>query len=211
MAAHQVKRLSGFSVTYGPIKAADIRAFIDAGLKATPSMRRKTFGLRERLVLIPVELAEAFKYALIIVPAVFLLAGLGGPGTFWANALHFGLFAVYALLVAVFAGAVLTPILLPWLPGRAFSMKGALVGLVAALGLAFARADAWGQLPERLDILAWMLIVPALAAYVAMNFTGASTYTSLSGVKREMRVAVPLQIIAAVAGIGLLVGSRFAG
>jgi hypothetical protein len=209
VAAHQVKRLSGFTVTYGPIKASDVPAFIDSGLEATPSMRRKTFGLRERLVLIPVELTEAFKYGLILLPAVFLLAGFGGPGTFWANALHFGLFAVYALLSAVFAGVILTPILLPWLPGRAFSLKGALVGLVAALGLAFARADAWGQLPERLDILAWLLIVPALAAYLAMNFTGASTYTSLSGVKKEMRVAVPLQIIAAVVGLGLLVGSRF--
>lgn len=211
VASHQVKRLSGFTVTYGPINASDLPEFIDSGFEATPSMRRKTFALRERLVLIPVELTEAFKYGLILLPAVFLLAGLGGPGTFWANALHFGLFGVYALLSAIFAGAIVTPILLPWLPGRAFSLKGALVGLVAALGLAFARADAWGQLPERLDILAWLMIVPALAAYLAMNFTGASTYTSLSGVKREMRTAVPLQIIAAVIGLGLLVGSRFAG
>jgi acetyl-CoA decarbonylase/synthase complex subunit gamma len=210
VAAHQVKRLSGFTVTYGPIKASDVPAFIDSGFEATPAMRRKTFGLGERVVLIPVELTETLKYGAILVPAVFLLAGLGGPGPFWVNAWHFGLFAVYALLGAIVAGAVLTPILLPWLPGRAFSLKGALVGLVVALCLAFTRADAWDQLPERLDILAWMLIVPALAAYLAMNFTGASTYTSLSGVRKEMRIAVPLQIIAAVVGLGLLVGSRLA-
>jgi acetyl-CoA decarbonylase/synthase complex subunit gamma len=210
VAAHEVKRLSGFTVTYGPIKASDVPEFIDSGLKATPVMRRKTFGLGERVVLIPVELTETLKYGAILVPAVFLLAGLGGPGPFWANAWHFGLFAVYALLGAIVAGAVLTPILLPWLPGRAFALKGALVGLVVALCLALTRADAWDQLPERLDIMAWMLIVPALAAYLAMNFTGASTYTSLSGVRKEMRIAVPLQIIAAVVGLGLLVGSRLA-
>ena len=34
-----------------------------------------------------------------------------------------------------------------------------------------------------------------------MNFTGCSTYTSLSGVKREMRWALPAQIAASVAGL----------
>jgi len=42
-----------------------------------------------------------------------------------------------------------------------------------------------------------------------MNFTGASTYTSLSGVKKEMRWAVPLEIVGGVAGLTLWVGSRF--
>jgi acetyl-CoA decarbonylase/synthase complex subunit gamma len=39
-----------------------------------------------------------------------------------------------------------------------------------------------------------MLIIPAVSAYLAMNFTGCSTFTSLSGVKKEMRYAVPAQI-----------------
>jgi acetyl-CoA decarbonylase/synthase complex subunit gamma len=42
-----------------------------------------------------------------------------------------------------------------------------------------------------------------------MNFTGASTYTSLSGVKKEMRVAVPLQIIVAILGMGMWIAGRF--
>jgi hypothetical protein len=43
-----------------------------------------------------------------------------------------------------------------------------------------------------------------------MNFTGASTFTSLSGVKKEMRWAVPLEIAAASLGIMLWIGSRVA-
>jgi len=35
-----------------------------------------------------------------------------------------------------------------------------------------------------------------------MNFTGASTYTSLSGVKKEMRWAVPLEF--ALGAVGLI-------
>jgi acetyl-CoA decarbonylase/synthase complex subunit gamma len=42
-----------------------------------------------------------------------------------------------------------------------------------------------------------------------MNFTGASTYTSLSGVKKEMRIAVPLQLTAAIIGAGMWMVSRF--
>jgi acetyl-CoA decarbonylase/synthase complex subunit gamma len=42
-----------------------------------------------------------------------------------------------------------------------------------------------------------------------MNFTGASTYTSLSGVKKELKWAVPLEIAAGGVGLCLWLGSRF--
>ena len=38
--------------------------------------------------------------------------------------------------------------------------------------------------------VAWCLAIPAAASFLAMNFTGVSTYTSLSGVQREMGVEV---------------------
>ncbi|MDP4239714.1 MAG: hypothetical protein Q8904_09645 [Bacteroidota bacterium] len=34
----------------------------------------------------------------------------------------------------------------------------------------------------------------SIASFMTMNFTGSSTYTSLSGVQKEMKWAVPLQI-----------------
>jgi acetyl-CoA decarbonylase/synthase complex subunit gamma len=40
-----------------------------------------------------------------------------------------------------------------------------------------------------------------------MNFTGGSTYTSLSGVKKEMRWALPLQIAAIAVGIVTWIGA----
>jgi acetyl-CoA decarbonylase/synthase complex subunit gamma len=192
-------------VIYGPVRAKDLPAFIDMGLKTTPEMRRKTFTISERAVLIPVELVSALKAALIILPLFFFIGGLGGPGGFWTNAFNYGLFAVYALLAALAAGAVFAPLLLPWLPGRAFSVKGLSTGLVAAAILALLRQ---GQ-TNHLEVLAWVFLVPAVAAYLAMNFTGASTYTSLSGVKKEMKWAVPLQISAGVIGLCLWLGSRF--
>ena len=209
VAAFQVKKLSGFKIIYGPIKATDLPAFLDAGLKAIPEMRLKTFTIKERVALVPMELVSALKWALIILPAFFFLGGLGEQTGFWSSALNHGLFAIVALLGAVAAGAVLTPILLPWLPGRAFSVKGLSLGLITVLLLTVFRIENLNDWAGRVEILAWFLMIPAIAAYLAMNFTGASTYTSLSGVKKEMKWAVPIEIAAGTAGLFLWLGSRF--
>jgi hypothetical protein len=209
VAAHDVKKRSGFSVNYGPILATDLPVFLDSGLKATPEMRRKTFTTWERAVLIPVELVSALKWSFVILPLFFILGGLGGTAGFWSDALDHGLFAVIALLGALAAGAVMTPLLLPWLPGRAFSLKGLVMGLIIAVIFTIFRSGYLSAWTGRLEIIAWFFLVPAVAAYLAMNFTGASTYTSLSGVKKEMRWAVPMEIAAGVIGLGLWLGSRF--
>jgi hypothetical protein len=209
VAAHIVKKLAGFTVVYGPIEARDLPAFIDGGLKATPEMRHKSFTLRERFVLIPVEFVIAMKKALIIMPVLVLLNGVVRPGNFFTNASSYGIYPVLALFIGVVAGAVVTPLLLPWLPGRAFSVKGLGVGLLAACGWAALRFEAWGYWAGRLEIVAWLLIIPAVAAYLAMNFTGASTYTSLSGVQKEIRWALPFQIGASALGLIIWLGVLF--
>jgi hypothetical protein len=209
VAAHQVKRRSGFEVIYGPIRARDLPAFLSSGLKATPEMRRKTFTTWERAVLIPVELVGALIPGLLIMAIFFLVGGLGSPGGFWSNALSHGLFAVVCLVAALFAGAVLTPLLLPWLPGRAFSSKGMAMGLILMGAILVFRSGEITHLKELLEISSWFLMVPAVASYLAMKFTGSSTYTSLSGVKKEMKWAVPVEISGAGIGLCLWLGSRF--
>jgi len=208
VAAHTVKKLSGFGVRYGPIKAEDLPAYIDAGFKATSTMRLKTFPLKERAVLIPIELVETIKPTLIIAPLLFLLGGIGGPAGFWANALHDGSFAVLAFLSAIVGGAVIHPLLLPYLPGRAFSAKGLVLGAVTAVIMISLQGHGPSIWAGRLGSLAWLLIIPGITAYLAMNFTGASTYTSLSGVNREMRWALPLEIGMGLGGLVLWIVSR---
>jgi len=210
VAAHLVRRGSGFEVIYGPIRAADLPAFLDGGLRASPEMRVKTFTIGERTVLVPIELVSALKWVFIILPVFFLAGGLAGDVGFWAGAWDRGLSALMGLLSAVAAGAVLTPILLPWLPGRAFFLKGLTVGLVAATLFIVLRPDSFSHWQGRIEAAAWFLLIPAVSAYLAMDFTGASTYTSLSGVKKEMRRAVPLEIGAGATGLILWFGSLFA-
>lgn len=201
VAAHQVKQFSGFRVYYGPVRAQDIPAYLDAGLTATKDMRVVTFPLADRAVLIPIELRAAVKPFILISIALLILAGILGRSGLQTNLLHDGLFATVALLAAIIGGAVLSPLLLPWLPGRAFSVKGLFIGLVLALGLIVLKGVNIQSWTGRAEALAWLMIIPSIAAYLAMNFTGASTYTSLSGVKKEMRFALPLEIAAGILGI----------
>src|SRR5664280_605692 len=208
VAAHTVKKISGFKVCYGPIRAKDLTAYIDSGMKVTPEMRTMTFPLKDRAVLIPIELVAAAKPFLIIAPVLFILGGVGGPEGFWANAVNHGLFAVIALLSAVLGGAVLNPLLLPYLPGRAFSVKGFSIGVIIALLLLYIWGVNLQTWAGRTASLAWLLIIPAVTGFLSMNFTGCSTYTSLSGVKREMRWALPAQIAASVAGFVIWITSR---
>jgi len=211
VAAHLVKKLSGFKVIYGPIRATDLPAFFEKGLKATPEMRLKTFTTGERMVLVPMEIVGALRPSLMILPVLFLLAFLGRAREGWMQAAHHGLFSVLAMVVAIISGAVLTPLLLPWLPGRAFSLKGAVVGLLAALALFSLPWGSWIAGTGRLEMMGWLLLIPAVSAFLAMSFTGASTYTSLSGVRKEMRWALPLEIGAGIVGLILWIGSHFIG
>jgi hypothetical protein len=211
VAAHEVKKQSGFRINYGPVRARDLPAFLAAGMKATPEMRKVQFRLRDRAAVIPVELMLSAKYAVLIAAGLFLLAGLG-PGLYsLTRVAGAGTLAAGLILATWIGSAVLTPLLLPWLPGRALSIKGAWLGLVFLVGL-FASACIRPELAEKLkpfNAVAWCLLIPAVASFMAMNFTGATTYTSLSGVRREMRVAVPLQAAGAAVGVTFWLIGRF--
>jgi acetyl-CoA decarbonylase/synthase complex subunit gamma len=209
VSAHQVKKQSGFRAVFGPVRAKDLPAFLDAGMKATNEMRRVHFPLGERMVLIPVELVTGTKYFIFIAACLFLLAGFSRQGYSSSLAVAAGVPSAGLLLLAYLAGVVFGPMLLPWLPGRAFSVKGLWIGLALVAGLGWYNlplADAGHNWPV---MIAWLLIIPAVSSFIVMNFTGASTYTSLSGVRREMRIAVPAQTIAAIIGLGLWIVGRF--
>ncbi|WP_366927920.1 mercury methylation corrinoid protein HgcA [Clostridium sp.] len=200
VSAHEVQKKSGFKVVYGPVRAEDIPHFLNNEMKATPEMRKVRFNLLDRLVLTPIEIVGSLKSSLIIFGIMFLL-----------NLLSIGNFKsidVIAYLGAIFSGCVLVPMFLPWIPGNAFSFKGWLIGLLWALLIVILN---W-RTPNVnfLNSVAYLLILPSVASYYAMNFTGCSTYTSLSGVVKEMKVAVPLIAISIVLGSILLLVSNFA-
>jgi acetyl-CoA decarbonylase/synthase complex subunit gamma len=211
VAAHEVHRATGFHVTYGPVRAADLPAFLDARMKATPAMRQVRFRLRDRAVLVPVEVVMGGHYALAVAAALLVLGGLGAGGYSFAGILTTGVRSAVLALATFLAATTLGPMLLPWLPGRPFAVKGATIGVAVVAAIALVGWPGPGAFASWLHLSAWALLAPAIASFVVMNFTGSSTFTSLSGVLREMRYAVPLQITAAVVGVGLWVTGLFVG
>lgn len=177
VAAHEVAARTGFRIIYGPIRAVDIAAFLNAGMKVTPEMRKVQFKLLDRIVLIPIEFAHIIRPLLLVLGTLFAALLLGVADVDWTGTLpYFG---------AVVVGLFLVPALLPWIPMRAFAFKGWLVGvLFAVLMILMSGSDL------RQAIL-YLCILPAIAGYLAFRFTGSSTYASPSGVAKEMRYALP--------------------
>ncbi len=209
VSAHKVKERSGFRVIYGPIRATDASAFLDSGNKATPGMRKVTFDTWSRLVLIPVELVLAGKYALITAAVFFLLSGLSRSGYSIQFALTNGTQNALVLIGALITAPAIGAICLPYLPGRAFAIKGLWVSFAQLAVLFFIRSHIPAVFANWASIAAWLLMIPAVSSFMVMNFTGTTTFTSLSGVMREMKYAVPIQIAAAIAGIALWITSLF--
>jgi len=200
ISAHEVKRRSGFTVEYGPVRAGDLPEYLMTG-KAEPAMRRVQFPINDRIVLAPVELIQAALPAMVVAAGLWFLAG---P------------VAALAAISAVVAGTVLFPALLPFIPTSDFSTKGLLLGGVVAIPFAVAFTSdtalpVWAAIAGAVIPL---LIMPAVTAYLALNFTGSTTFTSRTGVKKEIFRYVPVMACMAVSGIilGLALGvSRFTG
>jgi hypothetical protein len=199
VAAHEVLKRSGFKVIYGPVRAVDIPEFLRAGRKTTPSMRAVRFNLWDRLILTPIELAWGLKPALILIAILFIITLIRSGFAPFPFLLGKTAAGFIPFLGAFLAGSFLAPLLLPLIPGRAFAWKGWLLGLAwTVLYLQF--TTPWH---EWKTILLYLLLLPPMSSFLAMNFTGATTFTSLSGVVKEMKIALPLQIVSA--GLGILV------
>ena len=176
--AHIVKKRTGFKVEYGPVRAEDLKDYL-RNRQATAEMREVRFSIKDRLTLIPVDIINYFLPTLL---AALILYFLGG----W--------FAVAAVVTSVLAAIVLFPILLPWLPSHDFSVKGFFLGLVVMLPfMVQSWTNSTGPLWSKiLHLLPLVLGYPVVTAFIALNFTGSSTFTSRTGVKKEIFAYIPV-------------------
>ncbi|WFN33921.1 carbon monoxide dehydrogenase [Methanogenium sp. S4BF] len=186
----EVMRRTHFKVVYGPVRAADLPEYLRNGT-ATPAMRKVQFPLRDRLVLTPVEFVHVALPALAAAVILYFLAGSA---------------ASLAAVAAVVAGTVLFPALLPFIPTHDFSTKGLILGGVVAVPFAafFATVPPLPFWANAAAAGAALLIIPAVTAYLALNFTGCTTFASRSGVKKEIFRYVP--VMACMAGAGIILG-----
>lgn len=192
VSAHLVTKQTGFKVIYGPVSAVEIKHFIDNGMKKNEKMSKISFNILERIVLIPVELSVVIKY----IPVMILTGFISGFIRDGSITIHAFLDSIF-LITGVISGSVLVPILLPYIPGKPFSVKGAQIGFIISASLALYT----GIQP----IIAVPLIIAAsaISAYLSLQFTGATTFTSESAVKKEVRYSLPIIYFAIAAAIGI--------
>ncbi len=197
VSAHLVKKQSGFKVEYGPVRASDLPEYLKTH-KATPEMRRVHFTFIDRLMLAPVEMLGYFLYMAVAAAALYFWGG-------WTASL--------SVILSIAGGAVLFPLLLPCLPAKDFSAKGWFLGLALTLAVVlmntlWLNADA-STIHKALGSVSNLLLWPPLTAFIALNFTGASTFTSRSGVKSEMKKYIRPMAISFALGIILNIIVKF--
>ncbi|HNX59210.1 MAG TPA: mercury methylation corrinoid protein HgcA [Spirochaetota bacterium] len=192
VAAHVVTKMTSFRVVYGPVYARDLPAFIATGLVKTKRMTEVFFTVKERLAVVPMEIVGVAKY----LPLIFLIGAV--PAFIETTRAYDSIYEGLFVFSAVFAGAVVVPSALPLFGFvRPFSAKGFIAGALTAVAAALLLGS--GVLKG----MSWILMAGPIAAYLALNFTGATTFTCESGVRKEIRIAMPLLKVSFVAGAGL--------
>ena len=201
VAADKVKRTTGFHVYYGPIRAADIQLYLQQKYQATAEMRTVRFSLFDRLVLTPIELNPAFKIFPVFAVIALFLFGLQPSGIWFRDAWNGGLPILIFGVLTVISGAFLTPLLLPYIPVRSFAIKGWIVGMLVVF-LSSQFIDVLNISDIFLNIFCY-LFFPIVSSYLALQFTGATPFTNLSGVKKELRIGIPVYL--SVGAISIIV------
>ena len=207
VAAHIITRATGFKVVFGPIRAVDIPEFLSKGFTASSEMRQVKFGFIDRLVLTPMEIVINLKYVPLIFIVFFILNLINPMGINLAVAFKTAVFNSLPYVGALFIGAVMLPVLLPYIPFRTFVLKGIVLGVIwSVISIALNNFFAFSN-----SVLLYMangLLLTTIIAFISLNFTGSTTYTSLSGVALETKKTIPVAMGTSVLGIILIIAEK---
>lgn len=201
--AKEVQKQTDFKVYFGPVYAKDIPEYIRAGYKKTPEMRTIRFSITDRLILTPMEIIPAMKKFPFFALIVLLLFGLQPSGIIFNDALSGGLPFLLLGLISIISGAFITPVLLPFIPFRSFAVKGWITGMI------FTYVTMQSMSQDILPATASYIFFPIASSYIALQFTGSTTFTSMSGVRKELNVALPVYIVFTAISVIILLVHKF--
>lgn len=203
ISAYKIKKMTGFEVVYGPVRARDLKRFKENDYTATRDMRTVSFGFADRALLTPLEFMQSLKYSLGVLLVVFIIGLLGSYQVSDLGALVPHLLVI--ILTSVL-GSVVFPLLFPLLKGRWFTVKALPLTLAwTCLALILANRFRLGFYEGAGLILMGMALVEAHA----LNFTGATPVASYNETKKETLGVVPYLIAVFVLGLivyGLAIG-----
>lgn len=149
----RIQEATGWRVTWGPVRAGDIPAYLAAGRTKSDAMRWVCFPLKERLEMVTVMLG--LYGLLILLPILIFWRHLFWP----AAASLLGLSYFYAIV-------------LPWLPGRDGLAKSIPMIAIALLGLCLYTAI-WDPAPAP-ELFSRLVGITALSFFVSAEMQGMS-------------------------------------
>lgn len=201
-----VFKITGIKVYFGPVYARDIKKYIEAGKKKTPEMRLVNFPIIDRIVLTPMELIPAFKKFILFAVFIFIFFGFQTKGIIFKNGWNQGRPFIILGILSIIAGSFITPVLLPYIPFRQFTVKGWIAGILTVSAF-------WFLAGSELQINFFVyspafLFFPFVSSYFALQFTGSTTYTGMSGVKKELKKAMPFYLISAAVFVVIMLAYK---
>jgi ubiquinone/menaquinone biosynthesis C-methylase UbiE len=183
VATYKLREEFGVAAAYGPVYARDIRAYVAAGFRKAPAMRRVDWGLAKRL-----EVTWFFALmngALVALPlAVF-------------HRLYSPLAVAAAAAISLAVGA-----LFPWLPTRLYAVKGLAAGALVAVPLLTYK---WLSGAGAARLGAWAAFLAFAGILLGLEFSGNTSVSSPSQVKQEFKPGLIALAALAVAFILLIV------
>jgi len=204
VAAHEIRKHTGFKAVFGPVEAYDIKKFIDNGMKNDAAMKTVEFPAMRRLEVAWLELSVSLDKAFWPFVIFVLVSGIEKTGyNFYAGAYR-AFFYGGGVLTGIVSGSVIFSLLLPYLPGRYFSFKGGVLGTFTA-ALVLTAMNAASMPMYFIKIPAFLLLSAGVASFAAMNYTGATTFTSISGVKKEIKDSLPYIIACGALAAALMI------
>jgi hypothetical protein len=192
VSAYRIAQMTGFRVAFGPVHMKDVREYIASGYKTDSAMRTIEFPMKDRLILIPMEIHQILGKYLAYSLAMLLVFGLKPSGLLFADMIRDGLPFIVLGFVSILAGAILTPLFLPYIPSRSFAIKGWIMGLLVTVPVLTMMSAV-----DRSALLKASALVffPMASSFLALQFTGATPFTSPSGVNRELRTGLPIYLL----------------
>jgi hypothetical protein len=193
-----------FKVIYGPVRSQDIKEYINSNYIADKEMRTVKFPFIDRAVLVPKDVIYYSKYFLILGIFTLFLFGLQTDGILFKPIISQGLPVVISGYIALLIGTVAVPFFLPTIPFNSFALKGALAGLIAPLIITLFSKQISIFYNVYILAVCWILL-PSISSFLALQFTGTSTYTNPSGVRKELKIALPIYFAICLISIVLLI------
>lgn len=176
MEPYKVKEFTGLNINYGPIRAEDLKHYILTN-EADDDMRRVSFNLIDRLVLAPIEMVHNLGFVLI-----FFMLALILNFTMGINLMSL----IQPFIVSLIIGSLIFPLLLPYLPMKSFSIRSLFLVVPYLIYLnSFNNIELLNQ--SIYFKLGYFLLLSFFIIYQSFNFTGSTTFTSFSGVKKEAK------------------------